>query len=91
MLRSTLEAVTIAVLGVSSSGSSAIGLATLGAANNSNTLSTATWIPLGLFLGGIAMTATVVWKVASHKAQTDAKIREMSKKIEWLERQQNKR
>jgi len=86
MLRETIEAVTLAVLGVSSSGTSAIGLATLGAATNSNTLTTQTWIPLGLFLGGIAMTATLVWKVASHKTNTDAKIMDMQKRLEWLER-----
>ena len=91
MLRETTEAVTLAVFGVSSSGTSAIGLATLGSATNSNTLTSETWIPLGLFLGGIAMTATLVWKVASSKATTEAKIKEMQKRLEWLERKQEKK
>ena len=86
MLRETAEAVTLAILGVSSSGTSAIGLATLGMATNSNTLTSETWIPLGLFLGGIAMTATLVWKLASSKAITDAKLKEMQKRLDWLER-----
>lgn len=90
MLRAVSEIVTLTILGVSSSGTSAIGLAVLSVANNDTTLSTETWIPLGLFLGGIAMTATVVWKVAAHKTQTDSKIEAMQKKIEWLEKQQNK-
>ena len=70
---------------------SSIGLATLVTATNSNTLTSETWIPLGLFLGGIAMTATLVWKVASSKATTDAKLKEMQKRLEWLERKQEKK
>ena len=88
MLRETIEAVTLIVFGVSSSGTSAIGLATMNAATNSSTLTTETWIPLGLFLGGIAMTATLVWKLASSKATTDAKLKEMQKRLDWLEKKQ---
>tara|TARA_R110000824_G_scaffold18906_2_gene74142 strand:- start:237 stop:509 length:273 start_codon:yes stop_codon:yes gene_type:complete len=90
MLRESIEAVTLAILGVSSSGTSAIGLASLPLAINSNSVTTETWIPLGLFLGGIAMTATLVWKVASSKATTDAKLKEMQKRLAWLEKKQEK-
>ena len=86
MLRAAAETVTLAILGVSSSGTSAIGLATMGVAKNSNTLSTETWIPLGLFLAGIAITATTVWKVAAHKAKTDAKISTLEEKVDALEK-----
>ena len=90
MVKESIEAVTLAVLGVSSSGTSAIGLATMGAGTNS-TLSTETWIPLGLFLAGIAMTATVVWKVASHKAKTDAKLIELQERLKIIENKQKKK
>ena len=88
MLKTSIEAVTLTVLGVSSSGTSAIGLATMSSVDNSNQLSTNTWIPLGLFLAGIAMTATVVWKVASHKAKTDAKLKELQQRLKRLEKRQ---
>ena len=85
MLKEAAETVTLAVLGVSSSGTSAIGLATMSAEKNGTILSTETWIPLGLFLAGIAMTATVVWKVAAHKTSTDAKITALEDKVSVLE------
>ncbi|MAK37899.1 MAG: hypothetical protein CMC15_17200 [Flavobacteriaceae bacterium] len=90
MLDKSIEAVTLAVVGVSSSGTSAIGLATLTTATNSNTLTTQTWIPLGLFLAGVAMTASVVWKVASHKAKTDAKLQELQERLNRLETSKKK-
>ena len=86
MFRTATEIATLAIFGVSSSGTTAIGFATLGI---SDKLSTETWIPLGLFLGGIAMTATLVWKVAAHKTQTDAKIDALEKKVKWLEKNQD--
>ena len=42
-------------------------------------------IPFGLFLAGLAFTSTLVWKVASHKAATEMKIKELEKKVEKLE------
>jgi len=90
MLDKSIEAVTLAVVGVSSSGTSAIGLATMTTATNSNTLTTQTWIPLGLFLAGVAMTASVVWKVASHKAKTDAKLLELQERLNRLEKSKKK-
>ncbi|QDP48653.1 MAG: hypothetical protein Unbinned97contig1000_38 [Prokaryotic dsDNA virus sp.] len=89
MLGNSIEAVTLAVVGVSSSGTSAIGLATM-TVTNSNTLTTETWIPLGLFLAGVAMTASVVWKVASHKAKTDAKLLELQERLNRLEKSKKK-
>ena len=86
MLKTSLEAVTLSVLGFSSSGTSAIGLASMAVSEN-NTLTEHTWIPLGLFLAGIAMTATVVWKVASHKTNTDAKLLDLQKRIKRLEKE----
>ena len=87
MLKTSLEAVTLSILGFSSSGTSAIGLASMGGVTESNTLTEQTWIPLGLFLAGIAMTATVVWKVASHKTNTDAKLLDLQKRIKRLEKE----
>jgi len=86
MFRTATEIATLAIFGVSSSGTTAIGFATLG---SGEILSTETWIPLGLFLGGIAMTATLVWKVAAHKTQTDSKIDALEKKVRWLEKNQD--
>tara|TARA_Y100000296_G_C5121744_1_gene230764 strand:- start:306 stop:611 length:306 start_codon:yes stop_codon:yes gene_type:complete len=88
MIRTTLEAITLTIVGVTSSGTSAIGLATMQASENANTLSVDTWMPLGLFLGGIAMTATVVWKVSAHKTKTDNKLEMLEEKIKQLEKNQ---
>tara|TARA_R100001129_G_scaffold132469_1_gene93933 strand:+ start:501 stop:770 length:270 start_codon:yes stop_codon:yes gene_type:complete len=69
---------------VSSAGTSAIGLA--GVMNTGGSvLSEGTLIPFGLFLAGLAFTSTLVWKVASHKAATEMKIKELEKKVEKLE------
>ena len=86
MIRTTLESIVLTIAGVSSSGTSAIGLATMSTPQNTIT-SDSTWIPLGFFLGGIAITVTTVWKVATHKTKTDAKIESMEQKILWLEEQ----
>ena len=69
---------------VSSAGTSAVGLA--GVMNTGGpVLSEGTLIPFGLFLAGLAFTSTLVWKVASHKAATEMKIKELEKKVEKLE------
>jgi len=86
MIRTTLESIVLTIAGVSSSGTSAIGLATMTTPQNTITADS-TWIPLGFFLGGIAITVTTVWKVATHKTKTDAKIESMEQKILWLEEQ----
>ena len=49
-------------------------------------LSEGTLIPFGLFLAGLAFTSTLIWKVASHKAATEMKLKELEKKVERLER-----
>jgi len=90
MIRTTVEAVTLTIAGITSSGTSAIGLATMQIAQqNSENINTSismdTWMPLGLFLAGIAMTATVVWKVSAHKTKTDNKIEVIEEKIKQLE------
>ena len=85
MLKTVSEAVVVALVGVSSSGTSAIGLASITAPQNTITHDS-TWIPLGFFLGGIALTITTVWKVATHKTKTDAKIESLEQKIKWLEK-----
>jgi len=90
MFKTAAEIVTLAIVGFSSSGTSAIGLASLTNASNNTTLTTDTWIPLGLFLGGIAMTTTIVWKVATHKTKTDAKMDILEQKVKWLEKRLKK-
>jgi len=90
MIRTTVEAITLTIAGITSSGTSAIGLATMQIAQqNSENINTSismdTWMPLGLFLAGIAMTATVVWKVSAHKTKTDNKIEVIEEKIKQLE------
>jgi hypothetical protein len=87
MIKTATEAMSILIVGISSSGTSAIGLASITAPHNTITPDS-TWIPLGFFLGGIALTITTVWKVATHKTKTDAKIELMEQKIRWLEEQQ---
>ena len=87
MIRTTVEAAALTIAGITSSGTSAIGLATMQATENVNTtISVDTWMPLGLFLGGIAMTATVVWKVSAHKTKTDSKLEMIEEKIKQLEK-----
>jgi heme/copper-type cytochrome/quinol oxidase subunit 2 len=90
MIRTTVEAVTLTIAGITSSGTSAIGLATMqitqqNSENINTSISMDTWMPLGLFLAGIAMTATVVWKVSAHKTKTDNKIEIIEEKIKQLE------
>ena len=90
MIRTTVEAITLTIAGITSSGTSAIGLATMqitqqNSENINTSISMDTWMPLGLFLAGIAMTATVVWKVSAHKTKTDNKIEIIEEKIKQLE------
>ena len=49
-------------------------------------LSESTLIPFGLFLAGLAFTSTLIWKVASHKAATEMKLKELERKVERLEK-----
>ena len=55
-----------------------------------NVINESTLIPLGLFLAGLAMTTTVVWKAASQKAATDMKLKELIDRVERLERLRDK-
>ena len=89
MIKIVAETTMVAIVGMTSSGTSAIGLAAM--TTPTNTITTdSTWIPLGFFLGGIALTVTTVWKVATHKTKTDSKIANMQEKIKWLEKAINK-
>lgn len=83
MLRASAELVSLLVSGLASSGTSAVGLA--GVMGERGVLNESTLIPFGLFLAGLAMTTTVVWKVASHKAHTDSKLNEVMRRLEQLE------
>jgi len=84
-----MEGISLSVVGVTSSGTTAIGLASIASASTQTatpTVSLETWMPLGLFLAGIAMTATLVWKVATHKSLTDSKLKQIEKQIDELEK-----
>tara|TARA_R110002012_G_scaffold79909_3_gene202946 strand:+ start:633 stop:917 length:285 start_codon:yes stop_codon:yes gene_type:complete len=83
MIRSSAELISLLVSGLASSGTSAVGLA--GVMGDRGVLHEATLIPFGLFLAGLAMTTTVVWKVASHKANTDFKLNEVMRRLKQVE------
>lgn len=87
MIKSTSELIMIMVCGVTTSGTSAVGLAgVMGTGETNAVLNQDTLIPFGLFLAGLAMTATVIWKVASHKAGTEVTMREIIKRLDRLEK-----
>ena len=87
MLKSTLEFALVIVLGLSSSGTSAVGLAAgLSETGGGNTLTGNTLIPLGLFLAGIAMTSAMVWGIATHKSRIENDLRDLKRRIRDLEK-----
>ena len=83
MIKTTAEAITLAVIGVSGSGTSAIGLAAL---TNESAITAETWMPLGLFVTCILTTATVVWKVSEHKTKINSKLDELERDIQELKK-----
>lgn len=86
-----MDSILLAVLGVSGSGTSAIGLAGITASGNTGTLTTNTLVPLGLFLGGVFLTASLVWRAATHKSGVENEISRLKDRIERLERKARER
>jgi hypothetical protein len=89
MLKTSADITFLFISGLATSGTTAVGLAGV-MDTNRGILNEETLIPFGLFLGGLAMTATVVWKVAGHKAKTDIKLNDLLRRIERIE-EDNKR
>ena len=70
---------------VTTSGTTAVGLAGVMDTGGGSVFSEGTLIPFGLFLAGLAMTSTLVWKVATHKAGTEMRLKELVKRMERIE------
>ena len=90
MIKSSAEIAFVVVSMLASSGTSAVGLADVMSHRN-QVFNESTLIPFGLFRGGIAMTATVVWKISAHKAKTEHKISDLMNRIEKLEEEKSQR
>ena len=92
MIKEATELTFLITAAVASNGTTAVGLAGVMDVSSSsgNVLNENTLIPFGLFLAGLAMTTTVVWKVASQKAATDMKVKELIDRVERLERLRDK-
>jgi len=86
MVTNTSELISLLASCVASTGTSAVGLAGVMNTGGNTVLSEDTLVPFGLFLAGLAFTSTLIWKVASHKAATEMKLKELEKKVERLER-----
>ena len=71
---------------VTTSGTTAVGLAGVMDTGEGTVFSEGTLIPFGLFLAGLAMTSTLVWKVATHKAGTEMRLKELVKRMERIEK-----
>jgi len=81
MINTATEIIALAIIGISGSGTTAIGLAAM---TNGNAITEGTWMPLGLFLMGLLTTGTVVWKVSEHKAKINSKLEELERDIKEL-------
>jgi len=57
---------------------------------NGTTIDEHSLMPLGLFLAGIAIAASLAWKTATMKADTKAKLRELERRLDELERDEPK-
>ena len=92
MVKEATELIWLLATGVASSGTTAVGLAGVMDVSSpgGNVINESTLIPLGLFLAGLAMTTTVVWKAASQKVATDMKLKELIDRVERLERLRDK-
>ena len=86
MVTNTPELISPLFSCVASTGTSAVGLAGVMSTRGGTVLSESTLIPFGLFLAGLAFTSTLIWKVASHKAATEMKLKELERKVERLEK-----
>ena len=91
MVNATSEISLLLASCVMTSGTTAVGLAGVMDTGENTVLSESTLIPFGLFLAGLAMTTTVVWKVATHKAATDGKLKSLLKRMDRLERIQEQK
>ena len=81
MINTATELIALATIGISGSGTTAIGVAAM---TNQSTITDGTWIPLGLFLMGLLTTGTVVWKVSEHKTKINSKLEELERDIKEL-------
>ncbi len=86
MVKATSELAFLLTSCVTTTGTTAVGLAGMVDNGGGTVLSEGTLIPLGLFLAGLAMTSNLVWKVASHKAGTEMRLKELFKRMERLEK-----
>ena len=84
MIKPAVEITYVVVTMLASSGSSAVGLADV-MSQRSPVFNESTLMPFGLFLGGVAMTATVAWKICVHKTKTDHFISDLTNRIKKLE------
>jgi hypothetical protein len=91
MVKTTLDSILLAILGVSGSGTSAVGLAGITATGNAGSLDTNTLVPLGLFLGGVFLTASLVWRAATRTSGVENEISRLRDRIERLERKARER
>ena len=92
MVKEATELMWLLATGVASSGTTAVGLAGVMDVSSprGNVINESTLIPLGLFLAGLTMTTTLVWKAASQKAATDMKLKELIDRVDRLERLRDK-
>ena len=69
--------------------SSGIALAGVGVASQSGTgiISDSTLLPLSLFIGGIAFTATLTWRASSAKSNLTHQLAEIERRLDSLERE----
>lgn len=67
--------------------SSGIALTSLGVASQtgSSVINDSTLLPLSLFIGGIAFTATLTWRASSAKANLAHKLDEIERRLKALE------
>ena len=84
MIHNTIESVSQFVCT-----SSGIALAGVGVASQSGSsiISDSTLLPLSLFIGGIAFTATLTWRASSAKANLAHQLSEIERRLDSLERQ----
>ena len=84
MIHNTIESVSQFVCT-----SSGIALAGVGVASQSGTgiISDSTLLPLSLFIGGIAFTATLTWRASSAKANLAHQLAEIERRLDSLERE----
>ena len=85
MIKATSELSMLLVSCVTTSGTTAVGLAGVMDTSKTSVLSESTLVPLGLFFLGLAMATTMVWKVATHKATVEARLKDLVNRIDRIE------